>query len=144
MPTQEELDAWQAEAQALDIAGITEDEAREAIDGYLQAALFAAPNGDLSGRGLSWSAEAQSQARRDVIHFITDNVLVCTDWRQQTGHDWMQIGIDLLFTRNREGAGFWSRDGAGAVGDTLTDLAHAYPEVRVIVDDNGELSFEEG
>lgn len=142
--TPEQIAHFEEQAEALRAAGISDDDAREAIDGYLQAALFVGTpdSGDLTGAGLSFSAEAQEQARDDVLEFITKHHENIAVWRERTGHEWLQVGIDLYFTRNRREAGFWSRDNAGLSGEWLTNLSHMLPEVTLIRDEDGELVFE--
>lgn len=48
-------------------------------------------------------------------------------------------GCDLYLTRNRHGAGFWDR-GLGAVGERLTDAAHALGESTLYLED-GKIYF---
>lgn len=121
---------------------VTDEQAREAIDGYLQAALFTAVDADgasLDGYGYSFSVAAQAKVRREVIEFISqqiDDVRAFVD----TGRPWLQVGIDFSLTRNRHGAGFWDR-GAGDVGLRLTEAAHVYGETTVYLADSGELEF---
>lgn len=50
-----------------------------------------------------------------------------------------RAGHDFWLTRNRHGAGFWDR-GLGALGDRLTDAAHAFGEVYLYVNDDGEVT----
>jgi hypothetical protein len=50
-----------------------------------------------------------------------------------------QLGHDFWLTRHRHGSGFWDR-GLGDVGAQLTELAHAYPQVDLYVDDNFQIS----
>ena len=137
--------AWAmlAEAISLSDAEITDEETREAIDGYLQAAAFTATDeaGDsLDGKGLSWSQEAQEAARSDVIGFITQNVEDVREFLAVTGHTWTQVGIDFNFTRNGQGAGFWDR-GAGDVGVRLTESSKPWGEASVFVNENEEMDF---
>lgn len=137
--------AWTLFSQGIALADaqIAPDEARDAIDGYLQAAVFTATDESgetLDGKGYIWSESAQAVARADVIDFITSNVESIREFQRVTGHGWIQVGIDFNFTRNRQGAGFWSR-GTGNVFDELTQSAHAHGEVTTFLDEEGELSF---
>ena len=49
-----------------------------------------------------------------------------------------QIGHDFWLARNRHGAGFWDR-GLGAIGDALSDAAHAYGSVDLYAGDDGRV-----
>lgn len=51
-----------------------------------------------------------------------------------------QLGADFALTRNRHGAGFWDR-GFGRLGDELTELAHPYGELVIVVDDEGTITL---
>lgn len=126
--------------QAFDLwdADVTDDQIKEAIDNYLQAAVFTMRVADPS---LSWSAAAQLQARDEVVQFVTSDIQYIREFQKATGHGWAQVGIDFSLTRNGHGAGFWDR-GAGDAGDVLTRSAKAWGEVEVVVNDQGELEFE--
>ena len=52
------------------------------------------------------------------------------------GYDVEHAGHDFWLTRNRHGAGFWDR-GLGVVGKRLTDVAHQYGEVDLVVGNDG-------
>lgn len=124
-------------------AGVEDQELRDAIDGYLQAAQFTGVDEQgesLDGRGLSWTLGAQDKARADLVGFVTQNIAEVREFLAATGHDFTQIGIDFSLTRNRHGAGFWSR-GTGKVFDELTAAAHAFGESGVWINDEGELTF---
>lgn len=146
MLTDEERERMLANAAALEAAGITDDEARNAIDGYLQAALFTAADAEgdtLEGLGLAWSEDAQRAARDTVIDFIVAHPNVSRAFAAHFGSDgWLQVGIDLCFTRNGEGAGFWSRAVPEHDRTPLTVAARELPTVHVFVNDEGELDFE--
>lgn len=150
MNSEENIARMLANAEVLRKAEVSESDARDAIDGYLQAAEFTADdeNGDiLYGQSLSWSEDAQREARDTVVDFI--GASAAGDIRLFAQHfgpnGYLQVGIDLLLTRNREGAGFWDRgDVPPEVREALTELAHKLPEVRVIVGESGEMEFEGG
>lgn len=127
------------QAAQLEAVGIEDQQTKDAIDGYLQAAVFTS---DFDGDMLDWSPEAQIAARDDVVGFITEIPDSIRKWQELTGHEWLQVGIDFWLTRNREGAGFWSRDNAEPMGGVLTDVAHKWPERHVMVDDSNEMGFE--
>lgn len=129
--------------EAVSAAGFSDTEARDAINGYLEAAMFTATDDageSLDGLGYSWSAEAQGQAFDDVMAFLAANAEDCREFLLTTGLSALQIGIDFLLTRNGEGAGFWDR-GAGAVGDRLTAASKPYGSITVILAETGELDF---
>ena len=138
-----DIEKARAQDAALEDAGITDEEVREAIDGYLQAAKFTGITEDghpLDGTDYAWSSDAQDQARDDVIDFIVANVSAIREFQRVTGHGWLQVGIDFSLTRNGHGAGFWSR-GTGKVVDDLTEAAHSFGGATVIVNSEGEMDF---
>lgn len=53
---------------------------------------------------------------------------------EQAG-DSEQNGHDFWLTRNRHGAGFWDRGYSKAVGNGLTESAHVFGEVNLLVHD---------
>ena len=58
---------------------------------------------------------------------------------QEVGDGDMKVhGADFALTRNHHGDGFWAR-GYGDVGDRLTVAAHAYGEVTVELDADGDV-----
>lgn len=129
-------------AYALWDAGITDEQAIEAINGYREAALFTATDeagNPLDNGELSWSEGAQTTIRDEVIEFITANAEDCKAFVE--GRTWTQVGIDFSLTRNRHGAGFWDR-GAGEVGQNLTEAAHPYGEQDVYIGSSGELEVQ--
>lgn len=121
-------------------AGISGDEATEAIGGYIEAAYFTATDeaGDPIDPSIPFSPDAQRTMRSDVIDFITSNAEDCHEFMEVTGHDWTQVGIDFNFTRNGLGAGFWDR-GAGEVGKRLTEMSKPHGDQFVYLQDDGEL-----
>ena len=94
--------------------------------GYMDAALWT----NASSTGISPALEASMLA--DARKFLSKaEVMLPINEMDRAGHD-------FWLTRNREGAGFW--DGFwGEDGDTLTELAHEFPEVDVYVGDDGLL-----
>src|SRR5262245_47334868 len=65
----------------------------------------------------------------DCANFQRQNAILLSiaDYRRAEYSDSELAGHDFWLTRNRHGAGFWDR-GLGAVGQALTDAAHAYGE----------------
>ena len=138
-----DIEKAQAQDAALEVAGITDEEVREALDGYLQAAKFTGVTQDgdsLDGTDYAWSGDAQNEARDDVIDFVSSNVAAIREFQRVTGHGWLQVGIDFSLTRNGHGSGYWDR-GAGDVGIELTNVSKPHGEAIVYVDDNEELGF---
>jgi hypothetical protein len=129
------LDLQQAYGQWFE--GIDDQSMREAIDNYLTSAIFTGKY----DAAQTWAPAAQVQARDDVTRFILENVEFIRSWMKNTGHNWVQVGIDFWLTRNRHGAGFWSRDKAGEDGDRLTAAAHEWRELVVFIDENKEAVF---
>jgi hypothetical protein len=125
-------------AYALYVAEIEEAQAREAIDGYLQAAKYTSEWDRVPE--VRWSGAAQQTAADEVQEFIAQNADACRAFMAATRHSWLQIGIDFSLTRNRHGSGFWDRGASGA-GEALTEAAHPWGETTVFLDDNGELAF---
>jgi hypothetical protein len=122
--------------------GIEDQQVREAIDGYLQAALYAA---GFENQGLHWSADAQKRITDDVTEFILQNVDNLREWLKATGHEWLQVGIDFEFTRNHRAMTFAGREGAmEAAGATvqLVDTALAWPSLTPFVNEDGELGVK--
>jgi hypothetical protein len=76
-----------------------------------------------------WSDELIASSERDCVSFQETNTDDLTDI------DPAQAGHDFWLTRNRHGAGFWDR-GYGAVGDRLTEAAHAYGAVDLYAGDD--------
>lgn len=132
-----------AGAFALWSADISDEDAQQAIAGYLEAALFTAVDEDgesLDGLGHTWSSSAQHAAFVTVVEFITAEADDCREFAEKHA-GWHQVGIDYLFTRNGEGAGFWDR-GVGPVGERLTAATKPYGGVHVFLNDDNELEFE--
>jgi hypothetical protein len=67
----------------------------------------------------------------------------CVEFQQMNAddlQDWAdeQAGHDFWLTRNRHGAGFWDRDlGTKESRQRLTNAAHQYGEVSLVVGDDG-------
>ena len=130
------------QAYSLWDAGITEDEATEAIIGYRKAALWSSTDHDdtpLDSGGYSLSREAQRQMRDEVIEFIVSNVEHIRPYLETIGEGWGQVGADFWLTRNRHGAGFWDRGVAGPAVEALVESAHAYGAQSLMVDESGEV-----
>lgn len=111
---------------------------------YIEAALWSSTdNSDPSGGDpldLNYdvgdlTSAALDRAIKDSKSFQKDNAKLLA----QAG-DEAQNGHDFWLTRNRHGAGFWDR-GYGEVGDKLTEAAHAYGSVDLVVS-GGKIHYE--
>jgi hypothetical protein len=136
-----------------------DDDLRDIVEGYLEAALFA--ESDDNGEPLDsdysledFSEEAQQAAQADCEKFVEalkrrtcDSILNEFPNLYEAAVDLngkRQLGIDLWLTRNHHGSGFWDGDYEG-FGDHITHVvAGAFPELCVIVDGNGRLDLECG
>ena len=79
--------------------------------------------------------ESRDEMARDVWDFLS----TCWDRGLDLGPiEPGQIGHDFWLTRNHHGAGFWDR-GLGELGDTLTEMAHAYGGSDPYVGDDGKI-----
>lgn len=103
----------------------------------LEAALWSSC--DDTGEPLDAAFTTANIAPETIRQFIID----CT--RFQVEHAALlasadlsltQAGHDFWLTRNGHGSGFWDRD-LGAIGEALTDAAHAFGEVDLYVGDDG-------
>jgi hypothetical protein len=122
---------------------MTRDEISAMVRAYVECAVWA---------GTDWSVEdhpipldenydvddvtpdALASITADVEAFIAGNIA------DLANIDAGQAGHDFFLTRNGHGAGFWDR-GLGAIGDRLTDAAHAYGESDLYVTSDGDLDI---
>ena len=118
-------------------------EVNDFITGYVECAEWCTidypedgsePTGCIDARAERWSAEAMDEVRRECVEFIDANRADL----KATGLPWDCLGHDFMLTRNHHGTGYWDR-GLGAVGDRLTEAAHAYGETNYWVDAQGEV-----
>ncbi|MGI9306585.1 MAG: hypothetical protein ACR2P5_04695 [Gammaproteobacteria bacterium] len=61
--------------------------------------------------------------------------------RAEDEFNYLDGGVDFWLTRNRHGAGFWSRD-LESIGRELTDAAHIYGESYIYRGDDGLIYIE--
>lgn len=108
---------------------------------YLTCALWSSTGDDDAPLDDSFtpedvSADSVAKAERDLKEFRAKagNLL--------DGIDAEQFAHDLWLTRNGHGAGFWDRGYPEAIGDALTELAHAMGEVYAYVGDDGQIHFD--
>lgn len=147
----------------------TEDERRAFILGYTDAMKWANTYGPahLSG-GIDHADEIENfDALNDmgIWRFDHDSMVrieeVCDDFMRATEpmlraatmisrndrygmRDMSHHGHDLALTQNGHGTGFWDRGYPHALGEALTDAAHAWGEASAYVSDeaNGLLIYE--
>ena len=97
----------------------------------------------------TWT-QAESDCRGFLESIVSDGILPLAGdgsilW-PYVGHraaEWSGAdlaGHDFALTRNGHGAGFWAR-GLGEVGETLSDMAHAYGEVTWVIEDDRVVSL---
>lgn len=115
-------------------------------DGYLAAALFTAPEevippcpGEFD-RGTHvpmCSAEMREEARKVCAAFYTANAA------DLSTYDADDAGMDLWYTINRHGVGFWEADHCTEEeGERLTRAAQRLPERNVYINDAGEYAVD--
>ena len=105
---------------------------------YLECALFTSDPEPRSGEWCEsdrWNIDAidracVQRAIDDCAAFQSANRADLDEVSDTFHVDDSQHGHDFWLTRNGHGAGFWDR-GYGALGDKLTDAAHAWGEVDV-------------
>lgn len=112
------------------------------FDAYVTCALWSSNDestpsgGDPFDQNYSVSdiaPETLARMREDCEAFQRDNGL----WLDHAGTD-SQNGHDFWLTRNGHGAGFWDR-GYGALGEKLSDAAHAYGTFDLYLGDDGRI-----
>lgn len=122
---------------------IEDQNLRDAIDGYTQAAMYAA---GFENQGLHWSKQAQDRIFGDVTNFVLQNHDDLREWLTATGHEWLQVGIDFEFTRNHRAMTFAGRDGAMEKAQDATvrlvDTTLAWPSLTPFVNEDGELGVK--
>jgi hypothetical protein len=111
----------------------------QVIDAYIECALWSSTVGEegtpmdrdysIADLAPSTVTAAYHDVAAFIAHLETDNVDASSIGAVQMGHD-------IWLTRNGHGAGFWDRD-LGALGDTLTDIAHSYGEAYWYPGDDG-------
>ena len=108
---------------------------------YLTTALWSSTDGpddtpmDRDYSIEDFSDEALAQAVEDCARFQAEHA-------DDTGAHDGRAGHDFWLTRNGHGAGFWDGDWPEAVGERLTDAAHAFGETSPYVGDDGRIYFQ--
>lgn len=124
-------------------------ELRNFIDGYIECALWST-GGEFEGEYIEnfddfdLNPNARPILEKHCRDFVSDNVIDLLEYAKRYEHlsarPWECAGHDFWLTRHRHGAGFWDR-GLGALGERLTEVAHACGEVHLFIDDSGEVSL---
>jgi len=145
-PANVQMCASRSEAELFALKGVELD---EMTHHYLIAALWSSttdegvPLDDMHSVD-DITPESKARAFSDCLDFQHNNRALLKKYAARyTPHadapTWQsQAGHDFWLTRNRHGVGFWDR-GMGALGDKLTEAAHAYGEVNLFEDNNGKL-----
>jgi hypothetical protein len=113
----------------------------QALAGYLTCAFWSSTTDEGAPLDRDYGSEhlapeAATRMRREVRDFLELLEREGIDWSGAMGAE--TLGHDFWLTRNRHGAGFWDR-GLGALGDRLTELAHAAGESDLYVGDDGQV-----
>lgn len=116
------------------------------LDAYITCALWSSTGDNEEPLDRDYDADdlhpdTRKKMREDCEAFIAANAALLESIERRGRGDWTpdeQAGHDFWLTRNRHGVGFWDR-GLGAVGDKLTEAAHAFGECDLYVGDDGKL-----
>lgn len=104
---------------------------------YVEASLWSSTDDD--NEPLDGLYDADCIALEALQTMIAE----CQDFQtanaEDIATDLARAGHDFWLTRNHHGAGFWDGDWAPAVGQRLTQNAHAYGECNLYVGDDGLL-----
>ena len=110
---------------------------------YVDAIFFTEDCPELENKGFSdFAEETITKIVNDCAAFELANLKAL-----RLAGDPSQNGHDFWLTRNHHGAGFWSRGyegriGEASIGDYLTQKAHEFGEVSLVVGDDGKLYLE--
>jgi hypothetical protein len=110
-------------------------------DAYIECALWSSTDNadDSGGEPLDSNYGPEDIAPETYAQMVLD----CESFQGanagylEMAGDAARNGHDFWLTRNHHGAGFWDRGYPGNVGDILTERAHAYGEVDLMVGDDG-------
>jgi len=109
------------------------------IDAYVEAMCWAnVSNNEDDSNPANLSTVARRHLEHDAREFVQANYALIERavTENYNRYGWDSAGHDYALTRNGHGAGFWD-SGLGAVGDELTDMAQAYGESWLYVNDSG-------
>lgn len=113
------------------------------VVGYITCALWSSNDDDENPLDDNYdagdlSADAEATMRADCAAFMAQNradldaYAELREYSPSDGDVWEHAGHDFWLTRNGHGAGFWDR-GLGALGDRLTEAAHAFGTCDLMV-----------
>lgn len=111
------------------------------VNAYMVAALWSSTdeNGEPLDSDCTVSDIAETAAetmRADCANFVATNGADLDAYTAALPGN--NAGHDFWLTRNHHGAGFWDR-GLAAVGDRLTNAAHAYGSCDLYIGDDGKV-----
>lgn len=83
--------------------------------------------------------EAMAKMKAECAKFQADNaaLIVAENCNERFDGPEQHAGYHFWLTRNRYGAGFWDGDWEEAVGERLTEAAHAFGECDLYIGDDG-------
>jgi hypothetical protein len=129
---------------------ISDEDAWEFIEAYINAALFTSTDDDCEPLDSSVSIDdlppyTIARLATDCWRFLS-NVNVCTDLckaialtsDRDKSYTFAGAGHDFWLTRNGHGAGFWDRD-LGKIGDKLSSNAKLLGERYLYVGDDSKV-----
>lgn len=112
---------------------------RKALEGYLEAALWAEVDNDDNPLDDNYSiVDIESGSIRDAKNDINKFIKAAGDLLDLDGARCSRIGHDLWLTRNGHGAGFWDGDYPEA-GDDLTKIAERMGGKHIFVGDDNKV-----
>ncbi len=116
------------------------------LHGYLVGAFWASSSEDVTDDDdiNDLSETSLNRATQDVGEFLK-NAKVVIDVDELSEDDLERLGVDFWLTRNGHGAGFWDGDWdrfGDDVGDRLTEIAKAFPEVNLYRGDDDRIYME--
>lgn len=122
-----------------------EHELKTFVRSYIQTALWAeyCPDRDAAFDSSEFSdvtvsVEALKKITKDCKEFMASDIYSLALGES----DVERIAHDFWLTRNRHGAGFWDGKYTKKLGEELTEVAHEFGEVTIVVGDNGRFYFE--
>lgn len=119
------------------------------IKGYMAAIFFAESVTDHDGEEIehidngefTLNPEALEASKQDCARFMDSCAALLARVTSENDYDYEQAGIDLWFTRNGHGVGYWDR-GLGEDGDQLSRIARKWGPRHVYLDDNNQIGVE--
>jgi hypothetical protein len=115
----------------------------EFTQAYIEAALWSSTDqsDDQGGEPLDKNYSVEDIAEESMKKIREDCVKFQEKHADLISEDLSRAGHDFWLTRARHGAGYWDGDWPEEAGKTLTEAAHTYGEVNIVVGDDGKLHF---